>query len=354
MAAVKDETRAWLRLLALPGIGPIRGRALLERYGTPDAILGSDEPLVKKGLARLARTPWVEDRLDRSLRTMDRDGVRLLPITSETYPEGVRHLHDPPLLLFAQGDLGLLGRPAVAVVGTRGHTEYGAETARTVAGGLGPGVVVVSGLARGIDAVAHAAALETGTIAVLGNGIDVVYPKENRRLQAAIAARGLLVSEFLPGEPPLGGHFTQRNRIIAALSVGVVVVEAPHRSGALSTVRHATDLGREVMAVPGPVNRRASEGTNALIRDGARLVMSAADILQELHMTAPEERPHDPPDLDGAGRSIWAALADEPRSVDAIAAATRLTPARVLTILTRLELGGRVRQLPGGRFRRPG
>ncbi|MEJ2184531.1 MAG: DNA-processing protein DprA [Gemmatimonadota bacterium] len=347
------------RLLLLPGIGPVGLRELVRRHGSPDAALRSDAPDVRQARAELAGRPGLAGRIDRAITTVERLGVRVLTLGDADYPERLLHLHDPPFCLFTRGDLGLLARPVVGVVGTRRHTEYGGEMARRLAAGLSrAGVVVVSGLARGIDGLAHAASLAGGTVAVLGCGVDVVYPKEHARLQARIARQGLLVSEFLPGEPPDTYRFPQRNRLIAALASAIVVVEAGAKSGALSTARHAADLGRDIMAVPGRADRRTSAGTNALIRDGARLVTSARDVLEELGLPAepaPAGARRDGSAAQHQGLSadpLWRTLRDEPRLLDDIAAAAGLEPGQALAGLLALELEGHARQLPGRRFAR--
>ena len=217
------------------------------------------------------------------------------------------------------------------------------------------GVVVVSGLARGTDAAAHEGALAGGTVAVLGCGIDVAYPPEHRALQERIAGQGLVLTEFPPGTPPLRHHFPQRNRLIAALSRGVVVVEASARSGALITANRALDLGREVFAVPGPIGRRTSEGTNALLRDGARIVLDATDILAELGLPAPEPDgagAAPPAGLSGPALAVWQALSAESRHVDEVAARAGLDPAAALRALLELELLGCARQTAGMRYAR--
>lgn len=355
-AVGRDRLDTLFRLLLLPGIGPVHLRQLVGRYGSPEAALHCDEPDVVRARADLAEKPGLAGRIDRAITTVERLGIRVLTLSDAAYPERLHHLHDPPYCVFARGDPGLLARPVVGVVGTRRHTEYGGEMARMLAGGLSrAGVVVVSGLARGIDGLAHGASLAGGTVAVLGCGVDVVYPREHARLQARIARQGLLVSEFLPGEPPDTYRFPQRNRLIAALARGIVVVEAGAKSGALSTARHAADLGRDIMAVPGRADRATSVGTNALIRDGARLVTGAGDVLEELGLTAAPQRAH----VRGAGTNVgrglpadplWHALREEPRLLDDIAASAGLEPGRALAGLLALELEGHARQLPGRRF----
>ncbi|MEJ2678185.1 MAG: DNA-processing protein DprA [Gemmatimonadota bacterium] len=358
-SAARKRLDTLFRLLLLPGIGPVRLRDLVRRHGSPEAALGSDDPDVARARAALVEKPGLAGRIGRAITTVERLGIRVLTLGGPAYPERLLHLHDPPFCLFALGDLSLLERPLVGVVGTRGHTEYGGEMARLLAAGLSrAGVVVVSGLARGIDGLAHGASLAGGTVAVLGCGVDVVYPREHARLQALIGRQGLLLSEFLPGEPPDTYRFPQRNRLIAALARAIVVVEAGAKSGALSTARHAADLGRDIMAVPGRADRATSVGTNALIRDGSRLVTGPGDVLEELGLPGRSEtvgpRGGAPSDA-GRGLSadpLWRTLRDEPRPLDDIAAAAGLEPGRALAGLLALELEGHARQLPGGRFAR--
>lgn len=242
----------------------------------------------------------------------------------------------------------------IAVVGTRSASAYGREAAHRIAWGIGAaGVTVISGLAAGIDGVAHRAAGPARTVAVLGCGIDVTYPKAHQRLQEAIARQGLVLTEQLPGAPPARHNFPRRNRILAALARAVVVVEAPPRSGALSTAAQARERGVTVFAVPGPIHQRGSIGVNALIRDGVQLVTDAREILEELELPLPpagtdEEVP--PRELEGQGLALWRALSREPRHVDELSAAVGLDTHRSLPSLLALEVQGLARQLPGLRF----
>jgi DNA processing protein len=272
------------------------------------------------------------------------------------YPEVFRTLADPPVVVFALGDLSLLERRRVAIVGTRRNTEYGADVARTLAAGLvQAGVVVVSGLARGIDSCAHEAVLQHNgdTIALLGTGIDVAYPPEHATLQKRIGQRGLLLTEVPPGLNALAHHFPRRNRLIAALAEAVVVVEAPSRSGALNTASLALDMGKEVLAVPGPIGRDTSEGTHALIRDGAGLVTCVSDILDAIHIAAiaTASTPAAPAPV-GPYVGVLNALGHEGRHVDDVALQCGMRGADTLIALLQLELDGWVRQLPGKRFAR--
>lgn len=359
------ELAALLQLCALPGVGNgLKLRALLQRHGSaraalraPASELGEEAALARDGVA-------VRGRVQASLEALRRLDVEILLWTDPRYPSRLTHLDDPPPVLFARGRLELLDRPAVAVVGARRHTEYGESAARLLAGGLSrAGVVVISGLARGIDTHAHVAALEGGTIAVVASGIDVAYPRRNAALQERIARVGLLLGETPPGSPALPYLFPRRNRLIAALALGVVVVEAAAKSGALSTASRATDLGREVLAVPGPIGRPTSVGTNALLRDGVPMALEVRDILDAVGLGslaraldgAADERAGagEPPfGIGPTGRALWRALGPEPVHVDELADACGADAGAVLGALLQLELAGHVRQAPGGRYAR--
>lgn len=352
-----DELRACLRLRMLPGIGDVRYRWLLRRFGSAERVLDAS-PVMLGRTATHRETSDERDRVERALAGILERQVIVVTENRPGYPPLLRHLYDPPPILFVRGDIGLLDRLAVAVVGSRRNTEYGAAAARMVASGLAAArVVVVSGLARGIDGIAHEAALEANgpTIAVIGSGIDIAYPRENARLQERVAEQGLLVSEFLPGEAALPHHFPKRNRIIAALSRAVVVIEATAGSGSLITVDHALDLGREVLAVPGALGRPTSAGVNALLRDGAGLVTRVDDILDVIGRVRLESESADQgdervPAEPGPRTDVLAAVGVDGAHVDGIAASCGLSPASVLVTLLELEIEGRVRQLPGMRF----
>lgn len=356
MGMDREELRALLQLRSLPGLSDQRLRELLGSYGSARAVLRA--PASELGKAAAARgKDRVEERVERALHLLDRGEVELLVESDPRYPGRLLELNDPPPLLFARGRLELLERPALAIVGTRRPTSYGRDAARALAAGVSEaGLVVVSGLARGIDGVAHHAALEGGTIGVLGCGIDVLYPREHARLFEEVASAGLLLSEFPPGEPPRQYHFPQRNRLIAALALGVLVVEAARGSGSLITVDHALDLGREVLAVPGPIGRETSVGSNELIRDGAAIVLGVNDVLSALGLaesgsgesggaSAPA-----PPTLSGAALRLWRVLDMEPRHTDELAVECGLSSSDALVRLLELELRGHARQLTGQRF----
>jgi len=283
-----------LRLMMIPGIGPARVSALLRRFGSAERVLGAPAAQIgelpgfgKELVARIGTGAGEEarGRTQRALDTLEKVGAVAITPDDLAYPESFRQLADAPFLLFAAGDLELLGRPGIGIVGTREPTAYGRESATALAGELArEGYAIVSGMAKGIDAAAHVAALSAGgtTVGVLGQGIDVVYPRENARLFRAVRERGLLITELPPGAEPLAGNFPRRNRLISALSEGVLVVEMAVKSGAQHTVAYALEQGKEVFAVPGPIGSPMSAGTNQLLKEGARLVTSSADILEEL------------------------------------------------------------------------
>ncbi len=297
--------------------------------------------------------------------------VRELTLKDPDYPDLLRKIHDPPAILYVKGTLLPEDAAAVAIVGTRSASPYGLETARRLAMDLARcGITVVSGLAEGIDAAGHEGALEAGgrTIAVVGHGLAHLYPPQHRKLAQRIAESGCLLSEFPMEAEPKAWHFPQRNRVIAGVSLGVIVVEAPLKSGALITARHALEQGREVFAVPGPVSSERSRGTHALIRDGARLVESSEDVLEEL---APQLRHHLNrydvpkglpvrrtgsdrlvPGTEEERRVFEAVPVGSAANLEEIARTTTLPPTQLLAVLTGLELKGAIRQVAGRGFSR--
>lgn len=367
-----------LRLAIVEGIGPARLSALMARFGSAERILaaGADELAAVPGFGpelvrrlRAAATDEGRERARAALATLKRAGAVSLTPADAAYPDAFRTLPDPPYLLFASGNLELLGTPGVAVVGTRSPTDYGLHAAQSLSGELArAGLTIVSGMAKGIDAAAHAAALDAGgtTVGVLGHGIDQVYPPGNARLFQQVRERGLLITELAPGEQPNAGNFPRRNRLIAALSLGVLVVEMGEKSGAQHTVTYALEQGKEVFAVPGPISSARSAGTNQLLKDGARLVTGVADILEELrgvgHAVAapapavtdagPDVPPPPPPGLAPDEAKVYAALTSDPRHVDDLAAASGLAPSNVLAALLGLELRDLAESLPGKQYRR--
>jgi DNA processing protein len=364
------EWSSWVALRMVRGVGNVIGLGLIQRFGSPAAVMGAKEHAllcagVRPDIAEAIRRfdGWKE--VERLLQRLDRIEGRLVTWADESYPEALRHVYDAPLFLYVRGEILPSDAFAVALVGTREPSEYGRQMARSLSAGLvQAGATVVSGLARGIDAEAHAAALQAGgrTVAVLGCGIDVVYPSEHHRLQMHIARHGAVVSEFSPGMQPDAEHFPTRNRIISGMSLGTVVVEATEKSGSLITAELAVEQGREVFAVPGPVGAR-SRGPHRLLRQGATLVEAAEDVLSELGprlaVEPPPSAPLAPPsargsELSPAESAVLDCLSDTPVHVDPIVARTGLPAQRVLQSLLSLELQGAIVSLPGKRFaRRP-
>jgi len=350
-----QEVRALLLLKEGSGLGDRRIRKLVDSFGSGSRALraqGHQGDLLKPAPEAASVSAWLKE------------GIGLLPMTSPKYPASLSELTDPPSVLFWKGRYDLLTGPAVAIVGSRRATEGGRRAAETIGRTLaGAGVIVVSGMALGIDGAAHRGALQAGgdTVAVLGSGFHVIYPRPHRSLFREIGERGLLLSEFCPDEPALPHHFPKRNRIIAALAQAVVVVEAGRKSGALITVDHGLDLGRDILAVPGAVDNPQCLGSNILLREGARVLPDPSDILEELRGLGLEVgEPRKTPLTDrgiGSGippelQNLWAALSLEPLGVEEVAGHADLSPGEALAGLSALELGGWVRQCPGMRFQR--
>ena len=300
--------------------------------------------------AAVVRDPLAVPELRRKVEAQTTEAVTLL---DEAYPPLLREIADPPFCFFARGDVALLRRPLFAVVGTRRPSPYGVNAARMFARELTrAGLVVTSGLARGIDAAAHDESLLAGgsTVAVLGTGLDVIYPREHKRLTERISENGCVVTEYPPGTQPRAMNFPTRNRIIAGLSVGTLVVEATDRSGSLITARLAAEQGRDVFAVPGSVFSRVSDGPHALIQSGAKLVRGASDILEELGW---EVTPRC--EIDARHSPLVALLSyEDPRHVDELSVRSGLPHNELAAMLLELELGGIVRSLPGARYVRSG
>jgi DNA processing protein len=363
-ASIDPETRALLTLHLIPGLGPRLTAALLERFGSAEAVLPASAAELREipylgvklanDLAEAVKNVNVEAELER----MTRHGVQLIALGRPEYPAAMASIVDPPHLLYVRGALQRGDAKAIAVVGSRTCTTYGRRmTERLVVGLVRAGYVIVSGLARGIDGVAHRAALQAGgrTIGVLAGGLSRIYPPEHADLAREVEASGALLSEATMEQEPLPGMFPQRNRIISGLCRGVVIVEAAERSGALITATHAAEQGRQVMAVPGPVDQSTSGGTNELIRKGAVLVRGVEDVLQELEgtpqVTAPEPAVA-PPALDETQRRIWEFLSDGPRHLDEVVQTTRIAAGPLAATMLMLEMKKVVRRLPGNRYER--
>jgi DNA processing protein len=369
------ELAAYLALAQIPGIGSARLRTLLDAFGTAvgaqTAPAGAIAGLPGFGPAAANAVRGAGRRGgEEILRALDRIGARVLLPSDVEFPPLLAETPEPPAALFVWGEATILSRPAAAIVGSRDHTPYGATAARLLTSGVARAAVVVSGMARGLDAIAHEAALEAcgTTVGVLGNGFGVVYPAANRALYERVSREGCLVSELPPGERPRVSTFPRRNRIIAGLAGVTVVVEAAVNSGALITADCALEQGRSVLAVPGPITSPTSEGCNKLIQQGAKPALCAGDVLEELHLTVsadalltPARRTEvDPPrvpttlappsDLTPLQRSLWDSLIAQPTHVDALVGGAGQDVGQVLTALTELELRGLVHQRPGMMF----
>jgi DNA processing protein len=366
-----DTLSDWLVLHLAPGIGAVTCQRLLAELGGPAAIRSATaDRLHSFGLgSRSIEALQMPDKaqLERELAWQESANNHIITLADGTYPSLLRQIPDPPVIIYAHGDISLLDSLQLAVVGSRNPTPAGRQTAEDFARHLSlAGLVITSGLATGIDAAGHEGALkaERPTIAVMGTGLDRVYPARHRDLAHRIAARGVLVSEFPLGTEPRPGNFPMRNRIISGLSLGTLVVEAALRSGSLISARCATEQGREVFAIPGSIHNPLARGCHALIRQGAKLVETAQDILDELGPLAGAWAAADPLEAGGDARAAetWSPDAEykqlldyigyDPTSIDSLVSLSGLTPAEVSSMLLQLELGGYVASSPGGLYNR--
>jgi DNA processing protein len=355
---LNDDLVDRLRLVRSPGIGPVTFRQLLRRFGTAAAALQAVPDLARRGGGKAPRL-CERSEAEREVARVEKLGARYLTLGQGLYPRLLAELEDAPPLLVVKGNLSLLSPTGVAIVGARNASAAACRFARGLAHDLGQNdLVVVSGLARGVDSAAHDGALETGTIGVVAGGVDIFYPPENEGRQRAMFERGLVVAEMPPGTEPRARHFPYRNRIIAGISAGTVVVEAAPRSGSLITARLAAEAGREVMAVPGsPLDPRA-QGCNQLIRDGATLIQNARDVVEELspiearvrsvstpYRAEPEHLNGD----DGALGVIEDLLGPSPVPVDEIIRLSGASSGAVQMALLELDLAGRLDRHAGGK-----
>ncbi len=355
-----DSLRYYIAFNLVQGIGPARLRGLLDAFGDIGrAWHASADALVAAGLDRRSLDNLRETRarvdLEDELRKIAAAGVRVFTWESADYPQLLREIPAPPPVLYVRGRLEPEDAWAVAVVGTRRASAYGREVTHRLASELArSGITVVSGLARGIDGVAHRAALEAGgrTLAVLGCGVDQVYPPEHRELARQIAAHGALISEYPLGTPPEAGNFPPRNRLISGLSLGVLITEAGRGSGALITADYAAEQGRDVFAVPGPIFAAASGGTNRLIQDGAKVVLETADILRELNlsMAAEQSQAREVLPASEIEATLLSHLEAGPVHVDELGRAAGLPIAQVTSTLALMELKGMIRQVGGMKY----
>jgi DNA processing protein len=372
----EEATQFWLGLTKLEGLGVRGAHRLVEHFGSPQAAyMASLTELESCGMpARVAQSIFAQAGLKEAARDLEasaKAGCQVVAYSSDDYPPRLKQIPDPPLVLYVRGDVKVLSRHALAIVGTRRPTAYGSQVAQRLARDLAQRqLVIVSGLARGIDSAAHRGALEAAgkTVAVLGSGIDVIYPRENKRLAEQVTQCGALISEFPPGTSPAPENFPIRNRNISGLALGVLVVEAAEYSGSLITARLALEQNREVFAVPGNITSAQSFGPNHLIKQGAKLVDEWMDVIEEfpadirMQLLPPVEASDEAAALPQTGslfeqsltpdqKAVFDVLrADQPLFVDAILTSAQIPQPRVMTALLELEMAGVIRQLPGKNF----
>ncbi|MBI1892064.1 MAG: DNA-protecting protein DprA [Burkholderiales bacterium] len=371
-ASAEDELASWLRLQLTEGVGAQTARKLLGTFGLPknifDASISLMRGIVPERVAQALSTPLPDEQRDlisRSLAWANQAGNRILTLADADYPPSLLDISDPPLLLYVKGRLELLERPMLAVVGSRNATTQGMTNAEKFSHTLSEaGLTIVSGLALGIDTAAHQGALNAvlnggSTVAVIGTGSDIVYPARNRNLAHRIAEEGCIVSEYPLGTPAISSNFPRRNRIISGLARGVLVVEAAAQSGSLITARMAADQGRDVFAIPGSIHSPLAKGCHQLIKQGAKLVESAQDILEELAfhpITARSELPSSEllNQVDEPTSELLQAMGFDPIHFDELIQRSSVDPGSLHTALLQLELEGKIERLPGELYRRLG
>jgi DNA processing protein len=353
--------KAWLALSLTRGLGGESARRLLKEFGSPDAVLAASisslKSIVKPDAAAEIKKGIADDALAPALAWLEDDNNHIVTLADSDYPQALLNIPDPPILLYVKGRLDLLNQAALAIVGSRNATPQGIHNAEAFAKSLSDaGLCIISGLAHGIDAAAHRGALrgqgkDSGSsIAVVGTGLDKVYPAANRDLAHALAQQGALVSEFPLGTPPLAANFPRRNRLISGLSLGCLVVEASLQSGSLITARLALEQGREVFAIPGSIHAPQSKGCHALLKQGAKLVETAHDILEELggQLVSPAQLASS----EDADSALLEHLGFDPVDADTLSVRCGLTIAELSAMLLTLELDGRISALPGGLYQR--
>ena len=357
------DIEALLTLLTVPGVGLVRARRLIDHFGSPENTLRAGMKEIRAVTGIGPETVESFSNADhksaaRQLRLMEDYGAAVITLWDDNYPVLLKEIFDPPLILFVDGDVGALSQKSFGIVGTRNPSQYGRSQTESIASELaGRGYCIVSGMARGIDSMAHKAALEAGgsTVAVLGCGLDVAYPRENSGLKKRITENGAVISEFPFETPPEAKNFPRRNRIISGLSMGTLVIEAGYKSGALITAAYASDQDREVFALPGDVTRVQSGGCNRLIRNNtAALITSAADISEAMGDAGRNSRQsvllEVPPDLKGSKLSVYNSLNHNPIYIDDIALKLNMNTSEVLTVLLEMEMDGHVKSLPGKNY----
>ena len=357
---MSEPRQYWVAFSLVKGIGAVRFQAILNFFGDPQIAWGAPtEALKEAGLSDKIIENVIELRssidLDKIWEQIEAQDISVIIQTDEEYPRRLREIEQSPPVIYMLGDLTAEDEWSVAVVGTRRVTAYGRQVAEEVAGTLARnGITVVSGLARGVDSISHQAALDAGgrTVAVLGSGLDRIYPPENRRLAEAITANGALISDYAPGTPPEASNFPPRNRLISGLSLAVVIVEAGQTSGALITAGFAADQGREVFAVPGNITSPGSKGTNRLIRDGAQPLLNPEQVLEalELTMVAEQRTARVVLPADAVEAQLFDVLGREPLHIDEIRTKTEIPIEKVTATLALMELKGMVRQVGGMQY----
>ena len=360
------EFTNWLRLMETPGVGNETARRLLSAFGLPEAIFGASlqslQQVVSPRVAKALQQPVsaaLQDLINKTAVWLQRPECRILTLADSRYPSALLNIPDPPVLLYALGDLQFLNRTMIGVVGSRHATVQGIRHAHDFSAALScAGVTVSSGLAAGIDAAAHEGALtgDGSTVAVVGTGLDKVYPARHKELAHRIAAKGCIISEYPLGTSPVAANFPRRNRLISGLATGVLVVEAAAQSGSLITARMAAEQGRDVFAIPGSIHAPLSKGCHQLIRQGAKLVESASDILEELPQNIvasvkPEQSTE--PKREPVSTEDWAGcLGYDPVALDVLSQQTELSIADLQSCLLVLELTSQIEMLPGGYVRK--
>lgn len=359
-----SDLHYWLALNLLPDVGPVIAKRLLSMYGSPENIfhlslneLRSIEGVGENRAKKIATfNKW--DIVSREIEKADKFNVHIISMNDQRYPVGLRQIIDAPVVIYVKGRMENNDKFAIAMVGSRNSTDYGITVAEKISHDLASsGLSIVSGMAKGIDTASHKGAIKAGgrTIAVLGSGIDMPYPYSNRGLMEAIESQGTVISEFPFGTRPNKENFPRRNRIISALSMGVIVVEATLDSGSLITVGYALEQGKEVFAVPGSVNSKNAKGTNELIKNGARLIETAGDVIEELRYQLTgilREEKQSVPDIDMSAdeKTLYDLLSSEPKHIDTITRELNITSGKALSVLLNLELKGVVGQAVGKHF----
>lgn len=362
---MSDNSLYWIALKSVDGLGDITIRKLVDKFGSPERVFRADKEEISDCCgsgqkiydAISSFSQW--DKAEEEVRRIERSGYKIVSITDSQYPRNLINIYDPPSVLYLSGNLSESDSFSLAVVGSRLCDSYGRKITRKIVSGLCENnITVVSGLARGVDAVAHRTCLEnkSRTLAVLGCGIDIRYPAENKKLYDEIPQNGGILSEFRLGSSPDAGNFPKRNRIISGLSLGVLVVQASRRSGSLITAKYAVEQNREVFAIPGNITSELSSGTSKLLKSGAKLVESVNDIFEEildfrgLVYTSDEPRASETTEINETEKVILSTLKGVPKHIDEIAVQLNLDTKTVLTILLELELKELVEQLPGKYF----